>query len=357
MSVVAGDDILIECQASGDPHPDIVWTREKKDIDISKIKIIHGKGLRMDNIHPSDEGVYICTAKNLVGAVSSKARITVLERPVISVQPPNSVQVQRGERVQLDCLVTGDPRPLFYWSKENNNDIPMFPGNTYGDVTVTKDGSLVIESSDVENTGHYTCSVANEVGSAITRSHLLVYDPSDFKSMRHSDIYHNIEDLDMNEARLASMENGVNINNAFSISPVAIKLNWEYVASHKYLQGYRVWHKKSSAPVQDYISIPVMHSEATSFVINRLEEHTEYDIFVQPFYKSVIGRPAAIVRKVLTHQDVPSVAPSIVKTQLYNTSTMIIGWDSISSQDTNGPLLGYEVRIFSVFLLQCKSTN
>ena len=64
MSAIAGDDILIECQASGDPHPDIVWTRENEDIDITKVKIIHGKGLRIENIHPSDEGTYICTAKN-----------------------------------------------------------------------------------------------------------------------------------------------------------------------------------------------------------------------------------------------------------------------------------------------------
>ena len=345
MSVIAGDDILIECQASGDPHPDIIWTREDKDIDVSKIKIIHGKGLRIDNIHPSDEGTYICEAKNLVGQVSSKAKITVLEKPVISVQPPNSVQVQSGEHVQLDCLVTGEPKPLIYWTKENNNDKAMFPGNKYGDIKISEEGSLIIPSTVVEHGGHYTCSVANEVGSAITRSHVLVYDPSDFKSMRHSDIYHNIEDLDMNEARLASMENGVNIKDAFSVSPVAIKINWEYIASHKYLQGYRVWHKRSADPAKEFTSIPVMHSEATSFVINRLQEHTEYDIFVQPFYKSVIGRPAAIVSRVLTHQDAPSTAPKIIKARLYNASAMIIGWQNILDEDTNGPLLGYEVKI------------
>ena len=203
--------------------------------------------------------------------------------------------------------------------------------------------SLVIESTNVENSGHFTCSVANEVGSAIARSHLLVYDPRDFNSMRHSDIYHNVEDLDMNEARLASMEDGVKIKIAFSVSPVAIKVNWEFIASHKYLQGYRIWHKKTSEPHQSFLSIPVLHSKATSFVINRLEEHTEYDIFVQPFYKNVVGRPAAIVSRVLTHQDVPSVAPAIVKAQLYNASSMLLGWESLALEDTNGPLIGYEV--------------
>ena len=147
------------------------------------------------------------------------------------------------------------------------------------------------------------------------------------------------------------MEDGVIIKSAFSVSPVAIKVNWEFVASHKYLQGYRVWHKKSSAPHQDFVSIPVLHSEATSFVINRLEEHTEYDIFVQPFYKNVIGRPATIVSKVLTHQDIPSVAPSIVKAQLFNASAMLLGWETLSPEDTNGPLLGYEVKILYTYFL------
>ena len=113
-SAVAGDDVMIDCQASGDPHPDIVWTKEEGDIDISKAKIVHGKGLRIENVHPSDEGTYVCSAKNLVGKVTAKAVLTVLEKPVVSVQPPSSIQARAGERVQLDCLVTGTIFPTHY---------------------------------------------------------------------------------------------------------------------------------------------------------------------------------------------------------------------------------------------------
>ena len=49
-STVAGDYVLIECRASGDPHPNIVWTKSERDIDISKAKIIHGKGLGDVNV-------------------------------------------------------------------------------------------------------------------------------------------------------------------------------------------------------------------------------------------------------------------------------------------------------------------
>ena len=353
-SAVAGDDIMIECQASGDPHPDIVWTKEEGDIDISKAKIVHGKGLRIENVHPSDEGTYVCSAKNVVGKVTAKAVLVVLEKPVISVQPPTSVQARAGERVQLDCLVTGDPKPVSFWSKEGGAiEEVLFPGESLASgVRVDADGSLVMESPRVEDTGHYTCTVVNEVGSAIARSHLLVYDPNDFKYGSqsgvedHNKIYHSIEELDMNEARLATTSEGVRITTATPTGPTAIKISWEFYAAHKYLQGYHIWYKKSQEPLEDYLSIPMLHSEATSFVFNRLEENTEYDIFVQPFYKSVIGRPAPI-KKVITHQDEPSASPVITTALLLNSSTLFMSWTDLPAEHENGPLTAYNIVIKS----------
>ena len=42
VSALAGDDILLSCQATGDPHPDIHWTRKDADrVDINKVGIPH----------------------------------------------------------------------------------------------------------------------------------------------------------------------------------------------------------------------------------------------------------------------------------------------------------------------------
>jgi Immunoglobulin I-set domain len=84
--------------------PDIVWTKDEGDIDIGKVRIVHGKGLRIENVRPSDEGTYICTAKNVVGAVSSSAVLKVLEPPVISVRPPVNLHRQAGQPVQVSML-------------------------------------------------------------------------------------------------------------------------------------------------------------------------------------------------------------------------------------------------------------
>lgn len=101
MSAVVGQDILIECQASGDPHPDIIWKKDDGDIDVTKVRIVHGKGLRIENARPSDAGTYVCTAKNIVGSVTSSAVLKVLEPPVISVRPPLSLSKQTSQPVQV----------------------------------------------------------------------------------------------------------------------------------------------------------------------------------------------------------------------------------------------------------------
>jgi hypothetical protein len=85
-----------------------------------------------------------------------------------------------------------------------------------------------------------------------------------------------------------------------------------------------------------------MHSEATSFVLTHLQEHTEYDIFVQPFYRAVPGKPASI-KRVRPHQDAPTAAPVITKSRVLNFTSIYVAFDSIDYLDMNGPLLGYKV--------------
>ena len=47
----------------------------------------------LENIHPSQEGVYQCLAENKIGRVTAEARVTVRERPVLTVTPETRVQV------------------------------------------------------------------------------------------------------------------------------------------------------------------------------------------------------------------------------------------------------------------------
>ena len=154
--------------------------------------------------------------------------------------------------------------PLIYWMKEKDQEEPqiMFPGSTYDNAAILSDGTLKIGSTNVDNTGYYACVVVNEVGSAMARSHLLIYDGSSAKMSADTDIFQ-----DSNEARLATAEQGVKIKSAFALDPNTVKVTWEFIAAHKYVQGYKVWFKRSVDPSSRFTSVSVSHPEADSFVI------------------------------------------------------------------------------------------
>ena len=56
--------------------------------------MLPGGGLVLENIHPSQEGVYQCRAENKIGSLTAEARVTVRERPVLTVTPETEVQVR-----------------------------------------------------------------------------------------------------------------------------------------------------------------------------------------------------------------------------------------------------------------------
>ena len=92
---LVGSDLELECQAGGDPAPVIHWRRShhKTDLTGHNVKYLETGGVVLMNLHPSDEGEYECRAENKIGSVVSKVMIIVEEKPVITVAPENSVQV------------------------------------------------------------------------------------------------------------------------------------------------------------------------------------------------------------------------------------------------------------------------
>jgi len=64
-------------QVTGDPYPDVHWRRNDREIDLTKVKIIPGKGIRIESVHPADEGSYICEATNIMGTITAIANLQV----------------------------------------------------------------------------------------------------------------------------------------------------------------------------------------------------------------------------------------------------------------------------------------
>lgn len=77
MTVLKGQSVQFQCRVGGDPDPNILWRRDDGKMPIGRAQILDDKSLRIENVEPVDEGLYICDAENLVGSVSARASLTV----------------------------------------------------------------------------------------------------------------------------------------------------------------------------------------------------------------------------------------------------------------------------------------
>ena len=78
VTALTGEDVRLKCDVHGDPEPSVVWHREDGQLpDTFRASINKGHLLHISSVSPSDEGVYICEARNSVGAVSSSVSLSV----------------------------------------------------------------------------------------------------------------------------------------------------------------------------------------------------------------------------------------------------------------------------------------
>ena len=71
-TVHEGSNLQLFCEASGNPKPNITWTKMLKDGSSSKV-MHYGSTWNFTNINRNDSGTYKCTANNGFGNPVSRA--------------------------------------------------------------------------------------------------------------------------------------------------------------------------------------------------------------------------------------------------------------------------------------------
>ena len=164
-------------------------------------------------------------------------------------------------------------------------------------------------------------------------------------SSSHLSSYHVSAETDIAEARVALMEKTVDIQSVYAESSTSLRITWRIIQPHKYIEGYFLNYRESR-PRQIFSSIKVHHARATSYTINRgLKANTPYEVFIVPFYKSVMGMPSVSVG-VNTLEDLPRTGPTIHNVTLLG-DNVVIYWLPLDQRDTNGVLEGYKILITS----------
>uniref|UniRef100_A0A915AF13 Roundabout n=1 Tax=Parascaris univalens TaxID=6257 RepID=A0A915AF13_PARUN len=170
-----GTSVLFDCRVSGDPMPSITWKKRNQQMPVGRAYIApDNRGLRIDRVEPSDEGEYLCQAKNPAGSIETSARLRVHAAPSF-VKTPSDVSIESGGTAMFECEAEGQPLPASFWSREGQQDL-LFPGHTSldGRVKVSLDGKLTIKDVRPADEGNYVCAAMNAAGSSLTKAALKV---------------------------------------------------------------------------------------------------------------------------------------------------------------------------------------
>ncbi|GFU50491.1 titin [Nephila pilipes] len=155
--------ISINCIAFGSPKPSITWRKQIDTSEYVNLKVVEesiedmisGK-LNLVDVSEADSGQYECMADN--GISPSIRKIPKIQ--AFSFQD----HVLEGTIVTVTCLATTKVKPIsFQWFK-NGKEINSLQENIR--VTSANDLSvLVLDPVHLENSGNFTCSATNAVGS------------------------------------------------------------------------------------------------------------------------------------------------------------------------------------------------
>uniref|UniRef100_A0A452QLD3 Immunoglobulin superfamily DCC subclass member 3 n=1 Tax=Ursus americanus TaxID=9643 RepID=A0A452QLD3_URSAM len=174
-----------QCQIHGLPKPLITWEKNRVPIDTDNERYtLLPKGvLQITGLRAEDSGVFHCVASNVASVrVSHGARLTVsgsgsgaYKEPMILVGPENLTLTVHQTAV-LECVATGNPRPIVSWSRLDGRPIGV------EGIQVLGTGNLIISDVTVQHSGIYVCA-ANKPGTRVRRTaqgRLVVQAPAEF---------------------------------------------------------------------------------------------------------------------------------------------------------------------------------
>ncbi|EOA97069.1 Putative neuronal cell adhesion molecule, partial [Anas platyrhynchos] len=170
--VEEGGVARFQCQIHGLPEPVILWHKNRMPVntDNERYTLLPKGVLQITGLRAEDSGIFHCVATNIANVkFSREARLTVsgshstvYKDPMILVGPENLTLTVHQTAV-LECIATGNPRPIVSWSRLDGRPIGV------EGIQVLGTGNLMISDLTVQHSGIYVCA-ANKPGTRVRRT-------------------------------------------------------------------------------------------------------------------------------------------------------------------------------------------
>uniref|UniRef100_A0A8C9L8K2 Immunoglobulin superfamily member 10 n=1 Tax=Pavo cristatus TaxID=9049 RepID=A0A8C9L8K2_PAVCR len=181
-----GDKLLLNCTATGEPQPRIIWRLPSKVVVDqwhrmgSRIHVYPNGSLVIEAVTEKDAGDYLCVARNKIGDDLILMKVSITMKPAkIDQKQYFKKLVPYGKDFQVDCKASGSPAPEISWSLPdgtviNNAMLADDSGRRTRRYVLFDNGTLYLNRAGVTEEGDYTCYAQNTLGRDEMKIHITV---------------------------------------------------------------------------------------------------------------------------------------------------------------------------------------
>ncbi|KAF3834443.1 hypothetical protein F7725_025647 [Dissostichus mawsoni] len=185
MSVDDGGVARFQCQINGVPEANISWERDREALNTTdnRYTLLPMGVLQVSGVRQQDAGVFRCVATNIANTrYSHEAMLNITggaprtyKEPFI-LSGPQNLTITVHQTAILECIASGNPRPIVSWSRLDGRSIGV------EGIQVLGTGNLMISDVSLQHSGVYVCA-ANRPGTRMRRTalgRLVVQAPPEF---------------------------------------------------------------------------------------------------------------------------------------------------------------------------------
>ncbi|NWJ04673.1 CNTN2 protein, partial [Crypturellus undulatus] len=167
-----GAELRWSCAAAGKPRPAVRWLRDGRPLGSQNRIEVSGGELRFSKLVLEDSGMYQCVAENKHGTIYASAELTVQAlAPDFRLNPVKRlIPAARSGKVIIPCQPRAAPKATVLWTKGTE----LLTNSSR--VTITTDGTLILQNISKSDEGKYTCFAENFMGKANSTGILSVRD-------------------------------------------------------------------------------------------------------------------------------------------------------------------------------------
>ncbi|XP_063782206.1 protogenin [Pseudophryne corroboree] len=297
MEVQEGGVARFSCKITANPSAVITWevNRTALPLAMDRITVLPKGVLQIYGVTKKDAGNYRCIATTVSNRRKSAdamltivpaTQVTSIQKPVIIAAPQNTT-TSLHQSVTLECLATGNPKPIVSWSRLDQKPIDVFNTRVLGT------GNLVISDVKLQHSGVYICkaSTPGTRNFTVAMANVIVFAPPSFIELPET-----LTRPRAGTARFVCQAEGI---------PMP-KISW--------LKNGRKIH--SNGRIKMYNS---------KLVINQIipEDDAVYQCMAENSRGSVLSRARLIV---VMSEDRPS-APRHLQAETMSSSAIILSWE------------------------------